>query len=100
MMTQNSLTGMVILVLWSEPIFRVKGLSLDPEDHPVKLYPSLAVALRVTLDSLAADLVIAPPSPAIAIRVYSLVTITSSVTIFSLVQLTRVTRANSSNNFS
>jgi hypothetical protein len=51
------------------------GLAVDPLDHPLKLYPELGVAVKLTCVPLAnvpppdTD----PPSPALAVKVYCIV---------------------------
>ena len=50
----------------------VSGLAVDPVDHPVKLYPEVGVAVKLTWVPLAyvPPPVTDPPSPADAVKVY------------------------------
>src|SRR6056300_433076 len=52
----------------------VSGLAVDPLDHPLKLYPEVAVAVKLTCVPLAnvPPPVTDPPSPALAVKVYCL----------------------------
>jgi hypothetical protein len=52
----------------------VSGLVVDPLDHPLKLYPELGVAVKLTCVPLAnvPPPVTDPPSPALAVNVYCL----------------------------
>ena len=52
----------------------VRGLADDPVDHPLKLYPELGVAVKLTWVPLAnvPPPVTDPPSPALAVKVYCL----------------------------
>ena len=52
----------------------VSGLTVDPVDHPLKLYPEIGVAVRLTWVPLAnvPPPVTDPPSPAEAVKVYCL----------------------------
>jgi hypothetical protein len=50
----------------------VSGLAVDPLDHPVKLYPELDVAVKLTCVPCAnvPPPVTDPPSPALVVKVY------------------------------
>jgi hypothetical protein len=50
----------------------VSGLAVDPLDHPLKLYPELGVAVKLTCVPLAnvPPPVTDPPSPALAVKAY------------------------------
>jgi hypothetical protein len=50
----------------------VRGLAVVPLDHPLKLYPEVGVAVKLTWVPLAKvpPPVTDPPSPAEAVRVY------------------------------
>jgi hypothetical protein len=52
----------------------VRGLAVDPVDHPLKLYPELGVAVKLTCVPLAnvPPPVTDPPSPAEAVKAYCL----------------------------
>jgi hypothetical protein len=52
----------------------VSGLAVDPLDHPLKLYPEVGVAVKLTWVPLAKvpPPVTDPPSPAVAVKVYCL----------------------------
>ena len=52
----------------------VNGFVVDPLDHPLKLYPELGVAVRLTCVPLAKvpPPVTEPPSPADAVKAYCL----------------------------
>ena len=52
----------------------VSGFAVDPVDHPLKLYPELGVAVKLTCVPLAyvPPPLTDPPSPALAVRVYCL----------------------------
>lgn len=52
----------------------VRGLAVEPLDHPLKLYPELGVAVKLTWVPLAnvPPPVTDPPSPAEAVKVYCL----------------------------
>jgi len=52
----------------------VSGLADDPLDHPLKLYPELGVAVKLTWVPLAKVPlpVTDPPSPALAVKAYCL----------------------------
>ena len=52
----------------------VSGFVVDPLDHPLKLYPELGVAVKLTCVPLAnvPPPVTDPPSPAEAVKVYCL----------------------------
>ena len=52
----------------------VRGLAVDPVDHPLKLYPELGVAVKLTCVPLAnvPPPVTDPPSPALAVKAYCL----------------------------
>ena len=52
----------------------VSGLAVDPLDHPLKLYPEVGVAVKLTWVPLAnvPPPVTDPPSPADAVKVYCL----------------------------
>ena len=52
----------------------VSGLVVDPVDHPLKLYPEVGVAVRLTWVPLAKvpPPVTDPPSPAEAVKAYCL----------------------------
>ena len=52
----------------------VNGFVVDPLDHPLKLYPELGVAVKLTWVPLAnvPPPVTDPPSPALAVKVYCL----------------------------
>jgi hypothetical protein len=51
------------------------GLAVDPLDHPLKLYPEVGVAVKLTWVPLAnvPPPVTDPPSPADAVKVYCIV---------------------------
>ena len=53
----------------------VSGLAVDPLDHPLKLYPEVGVAVKLTWVPLAKvpPPVTDPPSPALAVKVYCIV---------------------------
>jgi hypothetical protein len=53
----------------------VRGLAVDPVDHPLKLYPEVGVAVKLTWVPLAKvpPPVTDPPSPALAVKVYWIV---------------------------
>ena len=50
----------------------VSGLAVDPLDHPLKLYPEVGVAVKLTCVPLAnvPPPVTDPPSPALAVKAY------------------------------
>jgi hypothetical protein len=52
----------------------VSGLAVDPLDHPLKLYPEVGVAVKLTCVPLAKvpPPVTEPPSPALAVKAYCL----------------------------
>jgi hypothetical protein len=52
----------------------VSGLAVDPLDHPLKLYPEVGVAVKLTCVPLAnvPPPVTDPPSPALAVKAYCL----------------------------
>ena len=52
----------------------VRGLAVEPLDHPLKLYPALGVAVILTWVPLAnvPPPLTDPPSPALAVKVYCL----------------------------
>ena len=52
----------------------VSGLAVDPVDHPLKLYPEVGVAVKLTCvpcENVPPPLT-DPPSPALAVKVYCL----------------------------
>jgi hypothetical protein len=52
----------------------VRGLDVDPVDHPLKLYPEFGVAVKLTWVPLAKvpPPETLPPSPALAVKAYCL----------------------------
>ena len=62
------------VMLVSEFKETVNGFVVDPLDHPLKLYPELGVAVKLTWVPLAnvPPPVTDPPSPALAVKVYCL----------------------------
>ena len=52
----------------------VSGLAVDPVDHPLKLYPELGVAVKLTCVPCVnvPPPLTDPPSPALVVKVYCL----------------------------
>jgi hypothetical protein len=69
-----TITWKLAVMLVFEFNVTVSGLAVDPLDHPLKLYPEVGVAVKLTCVPLAnvPPPVTDPPSPALAVKAYCL----------------------------